>query len=402
MSKRSRRRHKLIARAKANKRFVLRERRALKAVSRLPGAIAEKKAIQPPVLTLNKATAQSLICPYCRSDLGNRRSSCPTCETGYHLECAEVFWKCAIRGCPGYLRDPDQVQVLPRLPRFAARLDQWDFSPDREIRPHALISMPMSWDERGSDQAARTVGEIMGETALDGRLRLSNPYPELLMQTRGDRAHSLVEQLQSQGLQALAIPMEEMLQPLTCFSAVNVQSTGSELSFADKDGKRRVFTDTSPRLVVSAHSIIEHRVGSQFKGQVGFRSKSRVKKRSEKEVAFIFDAQNSVPVFVDLGKVRAAALRSGRCALLIEDFSLKTTKSALTSVEGDRSQALLYSTGSASSLTNVFANLSSLSLIARILFLQWRGGLELRVWNGSEGSAKDGKKVAPETLNKDQ
>jgi hypothetical protein len=367
MSKRSRRRRRIRAQIKTRTRVKVRQKKiAAASESKVSAAL---KPLIAPVLHSKTESHHRQICPYCRSDLGADRSLCPSCDTQYHEECAAVFWKCAIRGCKGYLRDPNSVQALPRLPRLATQLGQWEFSPDRDIRPHALVSLPMSWNDRGTELAARTVGEAMGQTTLDGRLRLSRPYPEFLVQTREDNALLLVEKLESEGLSALAIPMEEVLRPLTSFAASTFEKSQGQLVFTNRASEQRIFSQNGARLVISGTHIIE-RLTATRKTVLTVISKSYNKsKRSEVEVLFIFSRDNPIPVLVDLQKQGAIARRKGELAPRVGDFHLSSPASVKSIINDDKNRTLLTRT---SNEYGRFENLPSLSLIARVLFFAWR------------------------------
>ena len=55
------------------------------------------------MLQVRLKTTPSILCPYCRDELGPERVACEGCGTGYHQACASEHPTCVLMGCEALL-----------------------------------------------------------------------------------------------------------------------------------------------------------------------------------------------------------------------------------------------------------------------------------------------------------
>lgn len=332
------------------------------------------------------STTLERLCPYCRSELDGEPVPCPDCGTAYHGECADVFLRCAIRGCPGRLSDPDEIRALPKLPAFAARLDRWETAPDAELAPHAVLLLPNDWETRGADESAALIGELMGQTALDGRVRLAARHVELLLRTGPARAAEAIAQLERAGLAAASLPLVELARPLEVFTARSHRRVSGGRIFADGEGRSRTLRAGAPCFAILAVEFTRRR---RQAGGVSLKARSAqpVSVQNRRTVAWLYEPRDPSPIRLEAGRVEGLERLEDELAAMgaeVETLAGARQESLLTRVAGgDR-----------------YSNRAAVSFMARLLFLLWRRRLGEDVWRARSGSAKgikDGAKTTGES-----
>lgn len=160
-------------------------------------------------------------CPYCKDDVV-KGPACPRCGARYHDECALTYGRCAALACNGTLDGAGPVRglavALPRLRVVAHRLGQgrWPVDGLPDDGPPFLVALfPAPREVEARDGAVKAVAEVLGQTALDARLRLGANVPEPLCRA-ADRegADRVVARLEREALPALALPLARALRPL--------------------------------------------------------------------------------------------------------------------------------------------------------------------------------------------
>lgn len=187
-------------------------------------------------------------CPYCKDDV-TKGPACPRCGARYHDECALTYGRCAALACKGVLAGaaPEALRGLavglPRLRVLAHRLGQgrWPVDGLTDDGPPFLVALfPAPREVEARDGAVRAVAEVLGQTALDARLRLGANVPEPLCRA-DDRevADRVVARLEREALPALAIPLRRALRPLesVAVDGARVAPGGVVLREAPRDGE---------------------------------------------------------------------------------------------------------------------------------------------------------------------
>jgi len=204
-------------------------------------------------------------CPYCKDDVV-KGPTCPRCGARYHDECALTYGRCAALACKGVLAGDDTALRglavgLPRLRVMAHRLGQgrWPVDGLTDDGPPFLVALfPASREVEARDGAVRAVAEVLGQTALDARLRLGANVPEPLCRA-DDRsvADRVVARLERESLPALALPLKRALRPLesVAVDGARVSEAGVVLREAEGGHERLVMRGADGRsdtLVVTA------------------------------------------------------------------------------------------------------------------------------------------------------
>lgn len=314
-------------------------------------------------------------CPYCHDEVLDAPGfvACPACGVRYHDECAATFGRCGILGCRAALEvAAPEVTPLPRLLAMAPRLFM--------LRPTAapldddayvvalLPGSPESLD------AAGLVGELLRQTAYDGRLRLLSGVPEPLVRVRSAAdAEAVTARLAACRVNAVAVPARELLRPLVRVDAVELQP-GDPPRVVDPIAGATPLP--GPRLVVAVNLIEVHqREEVENLWETGGRMRRRVKSRKVADrrtepAALVFGARERDPVLLRRdgtrlrGSVDPTAI--GRWSAILEACS---RGAEVVRVENATAAALLARRRPV--VAQVDENLPGVLLAARLLHAAW-------------------------------
>lgn len=314
-------------------------------------------------------------CPYCHDDVPEG-PACPSCGVRYHDECAATFGRCAILGCRAPLEvAAPEVTPLPRLVAMASRLFALrpGAAPLDDDASHVVVLLPGSASP--PPDAAAAVGELLGHTAYDGRLRLLSPVPEPLVRTRGGAdAEAVAVRLAGHGVRALALAARDLLRPLARVDALEVEAG---------DPPRVVDPISGPvplarrRLVLSANLLEVHqREEVKNLWATGRKLKSskpvsrRVSDRQTEPAALVYGEGEVDPVLLRRGVTRLRGSTDptafGRWAALLAEV---TRGADVHKLDGAAGAALLSRRRPFE--PPVEENLPGLLLAGRILHLSW-------------------------------
>lgn len=318
-------------------------------------------------------------CPYCHDALDATAVACPGCAVGYHDECAATFGRCAIIGCrvPLDVAGPEAAP-LPRLVAVAARLatlsaaDLGALADDAEAFVVALL--PGAPDDA---DAAAAVGELLGQTAYDGRLRLTSPAPEPLVRVRGRAAaEAVVTRLAGRRVRAVALPLAALARPLARIDAGEVAPGEPPRRVVDGSGWDVPLPRAAERLVVAVQ-LVEvapreetKNLWSDARGRKTKPKTRRTLERRTEPAALVFGRAPGDPVLLRRDVSRLSGCREpttfGRWARVLEEVS---RGAAVVRLEGGAAQVLL--TRRRPLVDQVEENLPGLLLAARVLHLAW-------------------------------
>lgn len=315
-------------------------------------------------------------CPLCLDSV-DQGTDCPACCVTYHLECAATFGRCGIIGC----RTPFEPsrpsgRALPRLAAMAGSLAALRATsapsvPDDDVVV-ALLPGPRKLADR--PDAAAAVGEALGQTAYDGRLRLGSPLPELLLRVDGpDNASRIRERLTSFGVRALTLPAAALLRPLDRVEVAEVDP--ATLRVLDTLGR---LTLISPeRLVITAQRVevrTREKQESSFDGERSRTTTRRQDERIAEPVAIVFNDDDPTPLLFRRDNMRVLGGAEPTA------FARWTRVVTALSAVGDRldlagtTSAVLQTRKRPFGPVPIDENLPGLLLASRILHLAWRAG----------------------------
>jgi hypothetical protein len=251
----------------------------------------------------------SLICPPCRDTIGaGAKIACPECGAVYHEECGLTFGRCVNLACAGRLATERRVQALHRIGAIARRLQAWRLEGlVRQIGaqgPWVVFFLPASQEVRGSDDAARVVGEVLDQSTYDGRFRLQASHPELLVRVEArDEVARIVRELRAVGVDAYSVPLVDLVQPLESFRAAAFFND-DPLVCADGSGLCRAYQLPCERLVVPTHYVdtTERTTLAPFSTMAGRwsirRRTTTHKQRKVERAFFVFRPEEPAPLEV--------------------------------------------------------------------------------------------------------
>lgn len=254
--------------------------------------------------------ASSERCPYCLDDVV-QGVVCPACRARYHDECAGTFGRCAALGCGARFAPPASATApLPRLRALAQRLARWRLPEDLAAGGWVVVLLPGPLARIEDPEAAWVVGELLGLTPYDGRLRLGGQLPEPLVRADDPAtAEAVVERLAARRVDALAAPLAEVLAPLEVVEATAVDVSADPLVLGDARGGERWLPYAAPRLVVTATLVEERKAEVRRAGGLagttgrfggGFAAAGRPTTRTTidrrlEQAAFVFTPESGVP-----------------------------------------------------------------------------------------------------------
>lgn len=316
-------------------------------------------------------------CPLCL-DAVAQGTDCPSCGVTYHLECAATFGRCGIIGCRALFEPATPTgRALPRLAAMASSLSALRLAdapavPDDDVVV-ALLPGPRGLADR--TDAAAAVGEALGQTAYDGRLRLGSPLPELLLRVVGrEHASSIRDRLTSFGVRALLLPAAPLLRPLMRVEVAEVDPTAPRVV----DSVGRITTIPPERLTITAQRIevrAQQKQKASYEGEPRRTSTTRrQEQRTVEPVAIVFRADDPTPLLLrrDALRVHGGAEPTA--------FARWARVVAALSAAGDRvdlagtTSAVLQTRKRPFGVVPIDENLPGLLLAARILHLAWRAG----------------------------
>ncbi len=320
----------------------------------------------------------SASCPYCHDEVVEG-PACPACGVRYHDECAATFGRCAILGCrvPLEVAAPEATP-LPRLVAMAPRLfalRPGAAAPLEDDDAHIVALLPGSPE---SADAAAAVGDLLGHSPYDGRMRLLCAAPEPLVRVRtGADAEAVVSRLAGYRVKALAIPAADLLRPLVRVDAVDVEDGDPPRIIDPIAGPSPLPT---PRLVVTATLLEVHQreeVKNLWEGRKLKKNRVTSRKVSERftePAALVFGEHERDPVLLrrDGTKLRGSAdpTAIGRFSRILDAC---TRGAAVVRLENATTAALL-SRRRPLSAAPVEENLPAVLLAARLLHASWLAG----------------------------
>lgn len=315
-------------------------------------------------------------CPLCLDEV-TRGTACPSCGVTYHVECAATFGRCGILGCRALFEPSTPTgRPLPRLAAMASSLSALRLAdaapvPEEDVIV-ALLPGPRGLADR--TDAAAAVGEALGQTAYDGRLRLGSPLPEPLVRVvGGEHASRVRDRLTSFGVRALTLPATAVLRPLMRVEVAEIDPAAQ--SVLDTVGRTVAIRDE--RLTVTAQRIeVRTRLKQEFTfdGETSRSTTRKLDQRVAEPVAIVFCGDDPTPLLL-----RRDALRVHGGT---EPTAFARWSRVVTALSASGERIDLAGTTSAVLLTRkrpfgaipTDENLPGLLLAARILHLAWRAG----------------------------
>jgi hypothetical protein len=252
--------------------------------------------------------ADELRCPYCHDDV-SMGPSCSGCAARYHAECAQTFGACAIPACLGTLDlESHTAQVLPRLTGLARRIGRW--TPPMGGPRALILDLPAPRAVRDDPEAAaRLVGDLLGQTTYDGRMRVLSPFPEPLIRVRSEAEAVLLRgQLSDVGLASITPPLSELVKPFDPFQVARYEVGDDVLRVEDAEGQERTLDLKRPRLVFtgSVVTLTESRTtrhlkrsftGSYGSGAGAVRTAPKARPgRDQQLCAYVYTAADAQPL----------------------------------------------------------------------------------------------------------
>ncbi|MCO5171625.1 MAG: hypothetical protein M9894_35425 [Planctomycetes bacterium] len=319
-------------------------------------------------------------CPYCHDGLDPAAVACAGCGVGYHDECAATFGRCAILGCRVPLAVPGpEATPLPRLVAMASRLAALSATDlgglgDDDDESFVVALLPGTPEH---PDASAAVGELLGQTPYDGRLRLTSPVPEPLVRVRGRAAaDAVVQRLAGRRARAVALPRHALLRPLGRTDAREVAPGEPPRLVVDGSGWDVPLPPAAERLVVAVQ-LVEVSPQTETKNlwseARGRKAKVKTRRTLERRVepgALVFGRAPGDPVLLRRDVARLSGCREpttfGRWARVLAEVSRGATVERL---EGGAASLLL--TRRRPLVDQVEENLPGLLLAARVLHLAW-------------------------------
>lgn len=337
-----------------------------------------------------------LTCPYCHDTL-SEPVACPDCGTAYHAECAFTFQSCALQGCAGVFRGGG-LRILPRLPVLAKRVAAWHRAWREEMQGVVVVIKPAAWSSRERPAAARRVGELIGGTGYDGRLRLAATYPEPLVQVPGLLdARALRDELAGLEVEAFLINASELYKPLQAYFARRIETGGpTGPSLLDEEGQEmRVRLSERPLLVtgelISVLSSATKIVTTQhYQGRyAAYGSSQRIqnsvvknRNRDLEKAAFLFEPGEPIPFMLrgkDGNKLFGEAGRETPQQRFLKGVAALKGRCDSVAIQGSKSPNLLSRRNVAVGVGQErLHNLPALNLIARLMYFDWTARREAR------------------------
>jgi hypothetical protein len=321
-------------------------------------------------------------CPYCHDDIV-QGPACDACGARYHQECAQTFGACAVQACRGEVALPTTAapEVLPRLGALSRRIGRWTPPPGG---PRALVlDLPASKAVRDDPKkAGRVVGEIIGQTPYDGRMRVLSPFPEVLVRVRSEaEAERMRDRLAAAGLRSIAPPLDELVRPFAPFKVAKMESDGFKLELESPEGERRTLWHNEPRLVVSSGIVSMTQVtGRLMKGTRHYGRGGRTSKRAagtpaprkqRERCAYVFVpgvARPSLFLLSDLARGGHAATTHSNFHGLLEELSPPGADRLNLPEVMCSSQVFMHPVDE---LGKTRSNAAFVALLARLTFMCW-------------------------------
>jgi hypothetical protein len=315
------------------------------------------------------------LCPYCLESV-REEALCLDCGADYHRDCAAAFGRCVVLGCGARLDEEEVDRVLPRLPQLAHGLSRWRLA-DLGQRPFVgdpsvVVLKPVPRAARDRIEAAEALGEVLGDDADEGRLRLLGGYPEPLMRVEESlEATQIRLRLAEASLDSFLVPLRQLLRPLREREVTSLALDPLRLS--TEDGPAELASGS--RLVVPVQFVRLGR-GSGASGSVSRRrpggtgrfARDEPDRRSE-AAAFVFGPGDPVPLLLRARNMRrlrgfpTTTSPAQRLSLVLRE--LAGDEAHERPLENARAPALLIPG------LDGLDNHTSVALIARLMFLAW-------------------------------
>lgn len=323
-------------------------------------------------------------CPYCH-DTVNRGPKCSACGAVYHPECATLFGKCATRGCAGEFQGIlELVAAFPRLALVARRIRR--LAPDVENTSDRWVVVLNPVPRANQNKTtAMVLGEVLGQSAYDGRIRMSANYPDTLVRVTGaQRLEGVLARLRGAGLSCLALPLLDYVRPLTSFDVTRVVSLDPPV-FQNREGEQRRL-EPGAWLAIPAQLLeVEGAAATGRLMQTQFRGKGRSTKRPKPAPAdkrhrqfalYLFERDNPDPYVLRERALQGYQILGDRMTASATQ-NIRLVAEQLTHVGGAwremaktvvTNQTLLISTDA---LGKKRSNETSVGLVARLMYHAW-------------------------------
>ncbi len=326
--------------------------------------------------------ASAPTCPPCRDTVAvGPRQACPACGAVYHDDCAQFFGRCVVMACPGRFLSVAALRAMPRVASVAPRVARWRETLAGLEGPWLVFITPAPEPVREDPAAARTLGDLLGQTAYDGRLRLSAPYAELVARAegRGD-ADEAVAALRRVGVPAHVVGAPELMGRFRRFEVHTAELGEEEVVVWDAHGRRRAFGQGAARLALRGvqvrapharprQTLVEGTGRLRVQGLPGGGRHS-----DSRHTAFVFDPDDPEPAVVlerELSQVRGAlshATSRGAFEALLRRLG-EGPHTETRSLGGLRLGHLLHSEEPEGRFRS---NRAVLRLLARLEYFAWR------------------------------